>query len=72
MLNTKFSFVKFAKKLISNIEAPPIPKSVTENQNIRDAVYKKTQGASPTEHRNKLTSNWAGIIQRNAKSQRAG
>lgn len=71
MLDLKLDFTKLAKKLISNIEAPPIPLIKLEDQTVKDIVDQKRQGMSPVEHRNKLTSNWTGIAQRNLQSPRS-
>lgn len=66
------SFEKIAKKLFNPIENPPVPQRVIQQNMIQQAKEKKMGGATPVEHRNKLTADRTGIIQKNKESDKMG
>ena len=65
------SFSKIAKELFNPVKSPPVPARVTQQQAIQSAKETKTQGMSPVEYRNEMTSRRTGIVQKNKQSNKS-
>jgi hypothetical protein len=63
-------FSKIAKALFNPRKNPQVPHRVTQTETIEASKEQKTQGKSPVEFRNELTSRRTGIVQKNKESIR--